>query len=39
MAAIGPTGFALVLWGTLAAVALVFAYEVYALAGEYGWFA
>jgi hypothetical protein len=34
---LGPTGFAVVLWGAVAAVLAVFAYEVYALAADMGW--
>ena len=33
---VGPTLFAVVLWGALIAVALVFAYEVYAVGRELG---
>lgn len=37
MAAIGPMAFALVLWGSLLGIALVFVYEVYVIAREAGW--
>lgn len=37
MAAIGSTVFALFLWTSILGVALVFVYEVYAVAAEYGW--
>jgi len=37
MAAIGPTLFAVVLWGALAGVFLVFCYEVYVLGRDAGW--
>lgn len=36
MAAIGSTAFAALVWGGLVGVALVFAYEAYAIAGECG---
>ena len=39
MTAIGSTIFALVLWGAIVGVSLVFVYEVYAIAREYGWLA
>jgi hypothetical protein len=39
MAAIGPTLFALLLWGAILGVALVFAFEVYVIAREAGWLA
>lgn len=39
MAAIGPAAFAALLWGSIAGVFLVFVYEAYAIAGEYGWLA
>ena len=38
MTAIGPAAFALVVWGSLACVCLVFLYEIYAIAGDTGWF-
>lgn len=34
---LGPTGFAVVLWGAVAAVLAVFAYQAYALAVDAGW--
>lgn len=34
---LGPTAFALVLWGAVAAVLGVFVYQVYALAVDAGW--
>ena len=37
MAAIGPTAFAVLVWGSLLGVGLVFLYEVYAIADEFGW--
>jgi len=37
MAAIGPTLFAAILWGSILAVACVFGYEVYAIARDAGW--
>lgn len=36
MAAIGPTAFAVVVWGSLLGVALVFLYEAYAIAVDFG---
>ncbi len=36
MTVLGPTAFAVLLWGVILAVAVVFAYELYALAGEIG---
>jgi hypothetical protein len=36
MSAIGPSAFAVFAWGTIAAVLLVFGYEIYAVAREYG---
>jgi hypothetical protein len=36
MAAIGPTLFAFLLWGAVLGVALVFGYELYAIAREAG---
>ena len=36
MAPISPTLFALLLWGAIVGVALVFVYEVYALASDAG---
>ena len=33
---VGPTLFTALLWGALLAVALVFAYEVYAVGREFG---
>lgn len=39
MAAIGPTLFALLLWGAILGVALVFAFEAYVIAREAGWLA
>lgn len=33
----GSTAFAVLLWGTVLAVFLVFVYEVYAIADESGW--
>lgn len=35
MAAIGPTLFAVLAWGGISLVLLVFAYEVYAVVSEY----
>jgi len=32
---LGPAAFAVLLWGAIFAVAVVFAYELYALAGEF----
>lgn len=37
MAVIGPTVFAILLWGTLVAVAMVFGYVSYAIGIERGW--
>lgn len=37
MAALGPTAFALLLWGSLLGVALVCCYQVYAVARDAGW--
>jgi hypothetical protein len=37
MGVIGPTTFAVLLWGTLLAVFGVFCYEAYAIGVEYGW--
>lgn len=37
MAAIGQTAFAILLWGSILGVVLVFAYEMYAIATELGW--
>jgi len=37
MAVIGVTLFALLLWGAMLGVGLVFAYELYAIAIEAGW--
>jgi hypothetical protein len=34
--ALGPTAFAVLLWGAVLGVAAVFAYEVYVLARDYG---
>lgn len=39
MAALGPTAFAVLLWGAIAGVALVFCYVVYAVLRESGWLA
>jgi hypothetical protein len=36
---VGPTLFALLVWGSILGVALVFAFEVYVLAREAGWLA
>lgn len=33
------TAFALLLWGAVLAVFLMFAFELYAIADEYGWLA
>lgn len=33
----GSTPFAVLLWGTVLSVSLVFVYQVYAIADEYGW--
>jgi hypothetical protein len=38
MTAIGPAAFALVVWGSVACVSLVFLYEIYTIAGDVGWF-
>lgn len=38
MAVIGTTAFAVVVWGSILGVLLVFLYEVYAIAGDFGWF-
>lgn len=35
MTVLGPTAFAVLLWGAILAVAVVFAYELYALADEF----
>ncbi|WP_336002969.1 hypothetical protein [Halorientalis halophila] len=35
MTALGPTAFAVVVWGALALVGLVFAYELYAVYSEF----
>jgi hypothetical protein len=37
MATIGPTLFAVILWGAICAVACVFGYELYAIARDAGW--
>ncbi|MFA9418286.1 hypothetical protein [Natrinema sp. HArc-T2] len=37
MAVLGPTLFAVLLWGALLGVAIVFAYELYAIAADAGW--
>lgn len=37
MAALGSTAFAILLWGAIAGVALVFCYEVYVVLREAGW--
>lgn len=37
MPTLGPTAFALILWGSLLGVALVCCYEVYAVARDAGW--
>lgn len=37
MAAIGPTASAVLVWGSLLGVGLVFLYEVYGITGEFGW--
>jgi len=37
MAAIGPTAFAALLWGSIVGVAAVFLYELRAVARERGW--
>lgn len=37
MTVMGPTAFAVLLWGVLLVVSLVFVYEAYAIADEYGW--
>lgn len=34
---IGPTAFAALVWGAIGLVAVVFAYEVYAVARDLGW--
>lgn len=39
MAALGPTAFALVLWGSILGVAAVFCYECYAVERDLGLFA
>ncbi|WP_158298334.1 hypothetical protein [Halorubrum sp. SD626R] len=37
MTVVGPAAFAVLLWGTLFSVSLVFVYEAYAIADESGW--
>lgn len=37
MTAIGARTFAVILWAAILCVGLVFVYEVYAIAVEYGW--
>ena len=37
MAPMGPTAFAVLLWGGIVAVGLVFLYEVFVVAREFGW--
>jgi hypothetical protein len=37
MVALGPTPFAVLVWGALLGVFLVFCYEVYVLGGTAGW--
>jgi len=37
MAVLGPTLFAVLLWGALLGVAIVFVYELYAIADDAGW--
>jgi hypothetical protein len=37
MAPMGPTAFAVLVWGGILGVALVFLYEVWVLAREVGW--
>lgn len=37
MAAIGPALFAILLWGSILGVTLVFGYEMYAIARDAGW--
>ncbi|MFC7325951.1 hypothetical protein ACFQMF_15395 [Halorubrum rutilum] len=37
MTVIGSAGFTLLLWGAVLAVSVVFLYEVYAIADEFGW--
>lgn len=37
MAVLGPTPFAVVLWGAILAVGVVFCYEAYTIARETGW--
>jgi hypothetical protein len=37
MAAIGPTLFGLLLWGSIGGVFLAFCYEVYVVVREAGW--
>lgn len=37
MTTIGPTAFSLLLWGAILGVAVVFAYEVYAIVSDAGW--
>jgi hypothetical protein len=34
---LGPAAFATVLWGAVAVVALVFAYQLYAVGSDLGW--
>ena len=38
MAPIGSNAFAVLLWGAVLGVLFVFCYEVYALAGDLGWY-
>jgi hypothetical protein len=37
MTAMGLAAFALVVWGSVVCVSLVFLYELYAVAGDVGW--
>ncbi|MGM0389667.1 hypothetical protein [Natrinema limicola] len=37
MAVIGSTLFAVLLWGALLGVAIIFVYELYAIAADAGW--
>lgn len=37
MVALSPVGFAAIVWGTIALVVVVFVYELFAIAMDFGW--
>lgn len=39
MTALGPTAFAVIVWGSILGIAAVFVFEAYVIAREAGWFA